>query len=88
VRRDDDSTLRVRLDFSHHVEGHETPVSQLGDNLEYLRIVLTEGRFAGANGFDIADGTSATLSAEWLNDAEKACEHKGTIELFLSWSGQ
>jgi hypothetical protein len=88
VRGADGNTLRVRLDFSHQVEEHETPVSQLGDNIEHLRIVLTEGRFGGATGFDVADGTSATLSAEWLNEAEKACERKGVIELALSWSGQ
>jgi len=82
----DDNTLRVRLDFARQVEERETPVSELGDNIEHLRIVLTNGRFATVSGFDVVDGTSATLSAEWLDQVEKAYERKGMIEFMLSWS--
>jgi hypothetical protein len=32
-----------------------------------------------------ADGTSATLSADWLDRAEKASEAESTIEFALSW---
>ena len=83
-----ENTLRVRLDFSRQLDERETPVSELGDNIEHLRIVLTEGRFATVSGFDVADGTSATFSAEWLDQVEKAYERKGTIEFLLSWSVQ
>ncbi len=81
-----ENTLRVRLDFSRQLEEHETPVSQLGDNIEHLRIVLTDGRFGTVSGFDVVDGTSATLSAGWLDQVEKAYERKGTIEFSLTWS--
>ena len=88
VRGSDENTLRVRLDFSHPLEEHDTPVSQLMDNVEHFRIVLTDGRIGPATGFDVTDGTSATLSAEWLDRAEKAYAAKGTIEFALSWSAQ
>ena len=83
-----ETTLRVRLDFSQPLDEGETPVSQLADNIEHLRIVLTEGRFGAVTGFDVTDGMSAALSNEWLERAEKACEAKGAIELALSWSVQ
>jgi len=86
LRGADETSLRVRLDFSRPVDEHEA-VSQLADNLEHLRIVLTEGRFGAVSGFDVTEGMSATLSAEWLDRAEKASESKGTIEFALSWSG-
>ena len=88
VRGSDENTLRVRLDFSRPLEEHETPVSQLMDNIEHFRVVLTEGRIGHVTGFDVTDGTSATLSAEWLDRAEKAYEAKGSIEFALSWSVQ
>jgi hypothetical protein len=83
-----ENTLRVRLDFSRQLDEHETPVSQLGDNIEHLRIVLSDGRFGTVSGFDVADGTSATLSAEWLDQVEKAYERREAIEFILSWSVQ
>ena len=43
VRGVDSNTLRVLLDFSHPLEEHDTAVSQLMDDIEHLRIVLTEG---------------------------------------------
>jgi hypothetical protein len=83
-----DNTLRVRLDFSRQLEEHETPVSQLGDNIEHLRVVLTDGRFGTVSGFDVVDGTSATLSADWLEQVEKAYERKGALEFTLTWSAR
>ena len=82
----DGNTLRVRMDFSRPLEEHETAVSELGDNLEHLRIVLTEGRFGAASGFDVTDDTSATLSPEWLDRVEKASETRSAIEFTVSWS--
>jgi hypothetical protein len=77
VRGNGENTLRIRLDFSRQLDERETPVSELGDNIEHLRIVLTDGRFATVSGFHVADGSSATLSAEWLDQVEKAYERKG-----------
>ena len=88
VRGNGENTLRVMLDFSRQLNEGETPVSGLGDNIERLRIVLTDGRFATVSGFDVGDGSSATLSAEWLNEVEKAYERKAKIEFMLSWSVQ
>jgi hypothetical protein len=84
----DETTLRVRLDFSRPIDGDETALSQLGDNMERLRIVVSEGRFGAVSGFDVTDETSATLSAEWLERAEKAYDSKGAIEFALTWSLQ
>jgi len=86
VRGADDVTLRVHLDFSHPVDEGATSVSELGDNLEHLRIVLTDGRFGTASGFDVTDGISATLSSEWLEQVERAYDAKTDIELVLSWT--
>lgn len=85
VRRGDEATLRVRLDFSHPLEEHETAVSKLMDSFERFRLVLTEGRIAETSGLDVTDGTSATLSDEWLERAERASEAKSSIEFSLSW---
>ena len=86
VRGPDELTLRVRLDFSHPLDEKTTAVSELGDNLEHLRIVLTEGRFGAVSGFEVADGLSATLSSEWLDQLERANETKTSTELALSWN--
>ena len=88
LRGTDENSLRVRLDFSRTIDEHETAVSELGDNLEHLRIVLTEGRFGAVSGVDVTDGRSATLSADWLDRVEKADETKSAIEFALSWSVQ
>lgn len=88
VRGEDATTLRVRLDFSQPLDERETPVSQLADNIEKLRIVMTEGRFGAVTGFDVTDSMSATLSNEWLERVEKASETKSAIEFALSWSVQ
>jgi len=88
VRGVNETTLRVRLDFGQPLDERETPVSQLADNIEHLRIVLTEGRFGAVTGFDVTDGMSATLSSDWLERVEKASETKSPIEFALSWSVQ
>jgi hypothetical protein len=88
VREVNETALRVRLDFSQPLDEGETPVSQLADKIEHLRIVLTEGRFSAVTGFDVTDGMSATLSNEWLERAEKAYEAKSAIEFALTWSLQ
>ena len=82
----DGNTLWVRLDFSRPLDEHETTVSELADNLEHLRIVLTEGRFGAVSGVDVTDGTSATLSAEWLDRVEQASEARSAIDFALTWS--
>ena len=85
VRDGDEDTLRVTLDFSHPLEEHETPVSELIGSFERFRLVLTEGRIANTSGLDVMDGTSATLSDQWLERAERAYEAKSSIEFSLSW---
>ena len=85
VREGDQTTLRVSLDFSKPLVEREAPVSELFD-LDHLRFVLTDGRFGAATGFDVTEGVVATLSPEWLERAEKACDGKGTIEFTLSWT--
>jgi hypothetical protein len=50
-----------------------------------MRFVLTEGRFNTADGLDVADG-AATLSPEWLDQAERARQEKRVIEFVLTWS--
>ena len=85
VREADRTILRVSLDFTRPLAERETPVSELFD-LDHLRFVLTEGRFGAVTGFDVTEGTVATLSHDWLDRAEKACDAKGTIEFTLSWT--
>jgi hypothetical protein len=79
-------TLRVRLDFATPAPQPETGLSELSDALESVRFVLTEGRFEAAEGFDVADGTSATLSRDWLERADKASEAETAIEFVLTWT--
>jgi hypothetical protein len=85
VREADRTILRVSLDFTRPLAERETPVSELFD-IEHLRFVLTDGRFGAVTGFDVTEGTVATLSHDWLDRAEKACNAKGTIEFTLSWT--
>ncbi len=86
VRDGPQTTLRVRLDFSHPPDDRKTEVSELLDDIERLRLVLTEGRFGAGSGFDVADQIVATLSKDWLARAELAHEAKTPIALALSWS--
>lgn len=86
VRQDGSVTLRVRLDFANPIEEHETPLSELFDDIDRFRFVLTDARFGKVSGFDVTDGISATLSADWMERAGKAYKRRGTIEFALSWS--
>src|SRR6185503_14836240 len=72
----DDTTLRVRLDFSRPLDEKDTAISEL-DDIEHMRFVLTEGCFGAVNGFEVQDGFSARLSSDWLDRAEQAYEAKG-----------
>jgi hypothetical protein len=85
LRDADRTTLRVRLDFAIPPGERDTAVSELFDQIEHLRFVLTEGRFNTADGLDVADG-AATLSPEWLDQAERARQEKRVIEFVLTWS--
>jgi hypothetical protein len=80
------TTLRVHLDFSHPLDDRKTEVSELLDDIERLRLVLTEGRFGAVSGFDVTDQIVATVSKEWMASAELAHEAKAPIALALSWS--
>ena len=86
VRDGDRATLRVRLDFGRLTDERETPLSELFDDIDHFRFVLTDARFGEVSGFDVTDGVSATLSADWMERAEKAYARRGTIEFALSWS--
>ena len=80
------TTLRVRLDFSRQPDDRQTDVSELLDDIERLRFVLTDGRFSAASGFEVSDGSVAALSADWLDHAERAHEAGASIAFVLSWS--
>jgi hypothetical protein len=80
------TTLRVRLDFSGALDGRKTEVSELIDDVERLRFVLTDGRFRAVSGFDVADQIVATLSPDWLEGAERAHAAKTSAALALTWS--
>jgi hypothetical protein len=86
VRDGGSVTLRVRLDFGKPIKQDETPLSELFDDIDHFRFVLTDARFGEVSGFDVTDGVSATLSSDWMERAEKAYERRGAIELSLSWS--
>jgi hypothetical protein len=73
--RADEATLTVSIDLSRideHGEDLDTPVTALVENLiennvelNRYRVVLTEGRFVSAEGFEIVDdGTAAELKPE------------------------
>lgn len=79
------TTLRVILDFSYSQDDQQTDVSELLDDIERLRFVLTDGRFDGVSGFDITDEIVATLSTDWLERVERAHEAKTPISFALSW---
>jgi hypothetical protein len=79
------STLTIEIDFSPDAPARDTPVSAIVNDLDHLRIVMTEGRFVAATGFDIVDGTVATLSDQWMKEAEKVYEAKGSVQMTLIW---
>jgi hypothetical protein len=80
------TTLRVRLDFGRPGKEHHTDVTELADAIETVRFVLTEGRFGAVQGVEVTDGSSARLSRDWLEAAERASEAKATIGLVLTWT--
>lgn len=82
----DTVTLRVKLDFSRELEERDTPLSKLLDDFDLFQFVLVEGRFGPVNGFDVTEGSRATLSKEWLERAEKAYDAKGALEFALTWN--
>ena len=79
------TTLRVRLDFGHPLDDRKTEVSELLDDIERLRLVLTDGRFGAVSGFEVTDQTVATVSTDWMDRAERAHEARTPIALALSW---
>ena len=70
------TTLRAHLDFSHPQNDRKTDVSELLDDIERIRFVLTEGRFGAVSGFDVSDENVASLSPDWLERAAGAHEAK------------
>jgi len=86
VKHGDQITLHVTLDFATPLDERKTPVSELFDDIDHVRFVLTEGRFGTVVGFDVIEGVAATLSPDWLERADTACDAKWTIEFALSWT--
>lgn len=82
---DDRRRLRIQLDFSREVAGHDTPVMSLIEDFESLRFALTEGTFIPGGGFDVQDRRLATLSRESAEYVANARETSGQIELVLTW---
>lgn len=78
-------TLKMAFDFGTETPEHETAVSAIINDMEHLRIVMTSGHFVSATGFDLVNGTVATLSEDWMKQAEKVYEAKGTVEMILTW---
>jgi hypothetical protein len=77
--------LRLQLDFGMCAE-RETPAGALLEDVHTLAIVLTEGTFVQADGFDLEDSHRvARLSADWFRRAEDAAETGGTVVLVLTW---
>jgi hypothetical protein len=79
-RQGDLSTLVISIDVSDGTDDEtDTPAVALLEDLDRYRIVLTEGRFVSASGFDIGrDGTIATFASE-------SAGADGPIELRLVW---
>jgi hypothetical protein len=78
------STLTIDFDFAADVPATDGPIDTILADLEHLRIVMTEGRFVSAIGFDVS-GPVATFSPQWMDEAEKTSDAGGTIRLALSW---
>jgi hypothetical protein len=77
-------TLAVQFDFSIPVADTNHPVSVLLEDLGSFKLVLTDGRFVAANGWDIRNDV-ALLSKEWLERVEHAHRAGDRIDLTLSW---
>ena len=78
------TTLGVQFDFGVPIVEVDHPVTALMDDFASFKLVLTEGTFAQADGWDVSGG-AASLSKEWLQRSEEASQEGGRIELWLSW---
>jgi hypothetical protein len=73
-------TLDIPEDESAAGDGHDTPIASLVDDLDRYRIVLTDGEFAAAEGFEILEnGSQAKLTVAEGDAARRR------IELRLTW---
>ncbi len=77
-------TLAVQFDFSVPLSETNHPASVLLEDLGSFKLVLTEGRFVAATGWDIS-GDVALISREWLDRVEKAYGASRPMDLTLSW---
>lgn len=77
-------SLAVQFDFSKAASDVNHPVSVLMEEFESYRLVLTDGRFVAADGWDFSRDV-ALLSKAWLARAETAFQAGGQIALTLSW---
>ena len=79
--RGNEAELSVTLDLSRleaAETGDDTPVAHLIDDLARYEIVLTDGRFVSAGGFELLENnTRATLT--------QAAPQPGRVELRLAW---
>jgi hypothetical protein len=80
-RAGDEWTLTVAIDLSSVANGEEldTPVTALVEEPDAYRLLLTEGRFVAAAGFEILDGGSAARLA-----ADRLATDR-PVELRLTW---
>lgn len=81
------TSLVVRVDAIAAAAG-DAPASSdldaLAEDLNRYRIVLTEGRFVAARGFDLRDGD--TVAVPVVTPWEKIVENGGILEMSLSWT--
>ncbi len=85
-RDGEQTTLRVRLDFSRELRGGDTTVFEPLLDIDRFRFVLAEGTFGEVIGFDVPDKRSAIFSKEWLDRAGQAFDEKRPIDFSLSWT--
>ena len=80
-RAGDEWTLTVAIDLSNVTDGEDadSPVTALIEEIDAYRVMLTDGRFVGATGFEILDdGASAQLAADNIATDRP-------VELRLTW---
>jgi hypothetical protein len=80
-------TLAVRFDFGVPISETNHPASVLLQDLASFKLVLTEGRFIAAEGWDIS-GDVALVSREWLERVEDAQGAGHPLDLTLSWEAR
>jgi len=80
------TTLCIRFDFRKEWLERENAVTAMLKDVDNLVLVMTEGRFIGASGFDVQDRHRAVVSDQWLAAAEAAMQAQKEIALVLSWS--